>query len=103
VGRLGFLPAAMAAQRSAGWDARGWRGSSRGASTGWCGAAGALGRGEGALYRRVDGEAEPAAKEGRWRASVEWSDEGFAPGWSRGALMRRVEASSGVDWKAGRG
>jgi hypothetical protein len=49
VGRLGFLPAVMAAWRSASWDARGWREGSRGASTGWCGAAGARGRGQGAL------------------------------------------------------
>jgi hypothetical protein len=28
VGRLGFLPAAMAARRSVSWDAGGWRGSS---------------------------------------------------------------------------
>jgi hypothetical protein len=43
------------AQRSASWDAGEWRGSSRGASTGWCGAVGALGGSETALYRRVDG------------------------------------------------
>jgi hypothetical protein len=61
VGRLEFSPAAMATQRSAGWDAGGWRGSSRGASTGWCGAAGALGWGDEALYQWVDGEAERAA------------------------------------------
>jgi hypothetical protein len=61
-GRLGFLTAAMAARRSIGWDAGGWQGSSRGAFTGWCGAAGALGRVEEALYRRVDGEAERAAE-----------------------------------------
>jgi hypothetical protein len=54
VGRLGFLPAAMAARRSASWDAGGWRGSSRGASIDWCGAVGAFGGGETALYRRVD-------------------------------------------------
>jgi hypothetical protein len=62
VGRLGFSPAAMAARHSAGWDAGGWRGSSRGASTGRCGAAGAPGWGQEALYRRVDGEAERAAE-----------------------------------------
>jgi hypothetical protein len=45
VGWLGFLPVAMAARRSASWDAGGWRRSSRGASTGWCGAAGARDRG----------------------------------------------------------
>jgi hypothetical protein len=96
VGRLEFLPAAMAARRSAGWDAEGWRGSSRGASIDWCGAAGALGRGEGALYRRVDGEAERAAKEGRRRASVGRSGEGFAPGWSRGcAVWKRAAGSIG--------
>jgi hypothetical protein len=53
----------MAARRSAGWDGGGWRESSRGASTGWCGNVGALGRGEEALYRRVDGEAERAAEQ----------------------------------------
>jgi hypothetical protein len=53
----------MAARRYAGWDAGGWRESSRGASTGWCGAVGALGRGEEALYRLVDGEAERAAEQ----------------------------------------
>jgi hypothetical protein len=51
----------MATQRSAGWDAGGWWGSSRGASTGWCGAAGALGQDEEALYQWVDGEAKRAA------------------------------------------
>jgi hypothetical protein len=54
VGRLGFLPALMAARRSASWDAGGWWGSSRGASTDWCGAVGAFGWGETALYRRVN-------------------------------------------------
>jgi hypothetical protein len=54
VGRLGFLPAAMAAWHSASWDARGWRGSSRGASTDWYGAVGAFGGGGTALCRRVD-------------------------------------------------
>jgi hypothetical protein len=52
----------MAAQRSTGWGAGGWRESSRGASIGWCGAAGALGWGEAALQRRGDGEAERAAE-----------------------------------------
>jgi hypothetical protein len=55
VGRLGFLPAAMAARRSASWDAGGWRGSSRGASTCWCGAVDAFGGDGEVLYRRVDG------------------------------------------------
>jgi hypothetical protein len=54
VGRLGFLLAAMAVQRPASWDAGGWWGSSRGASTDWCGAVGAFSGGEMALYRRVD-------------------------------------------------
>jgi hypothetical protein len=45
----------MAARRSTSWDAGEWWGSSRGASTGWCGAVGALGGSETALYRRVDG------------------------------------------------
>jgi hypothetical protein len=53
----------MAARHSAGWGVRGWRESSRGASTGRCGAVGDLGRGEEALYRRVDGEAERAAEQ----------------------------------------
>jgi hypothetical protein len=61
-GATRVLTAAMAARRSAGWDAGGWQGSSQGASTGWCGAAGALGRGEEALYRQVDGVAEAAAE-----------------------------------------
>jgi hypothetical protein len=52
----------MAARRSVGWDAGGWRGSSLGASTGRCGAAGAPSWGQEALYRRVDGEAERAAE-----------------------------------------
>jgi hypothetical protein len=55
VGRLEFLPAAMAARRSASWDVGGWRGSSRGASIRWCGAVGAFGGDGTALYRRVDG------------------------------------------------
>jgi hypothetical protein len=54
MGRLGFSPAAMAAWRSTGWDAGRWPGSSRGASTGQCGAVGALGRDEKVLYRRVN-------------------------------------------------
>jgi hypothetical protein len=45
----------MAAWRSAGWDAGGRRESSQGASIGRCGAVGAFGGGETALYRRVDG------------------------------------------------
>jgi hypothetical protein len=55
VGRLGSLPAVMAARRSASWGVGGWRGSSREASTRWCGAVGAIGRGGEALYRWVDG------------------------------------------------
>jgi hypothetical protein len=54
VGRLGFLPAAMAAWRSVSWDAGGWRGSSRGASIDWCGAVGAFGGGGTAMCWRVD-------------------------------------------------
>jgi hypothetical protein len=54
VGQLRFLPAAMVARCSASWDAGGWRGSSRGASTDWCGAIGAFRGGETALCRRVD-------------------------------------------------
>jgi hypothetical protein len=53
----------MAARRSAGWGAGGWRESSRGASIGQCGAVGALGRGEEALYQWVDGEAERVAEQ----------------------------------------
>jgi hypothetical protein len=59
VGRLAF---SLAARRSTGWDAGGWRGSSRGASTGRCGAAGAPGWSQEALYEWVDGEAERVAE-----------------------------------------
>jgi hypothetical protein len=50
------------ARRSAGWGVRGRWESSRGASTGWYVAAGALGWGEEALQQRGDGEAERAAE-----------------------------------------
>jgi hypothetical protein len=42
-------------RRSASWNAGGWRGSSRGASTRWCGAVDAFGRDGEVLDRRVDG------------------------------------------------
>jgi hypothetical protein len=46
---------------------------------------------------RVNGEAEAAAEEGRRRASVGRSGEGFVLGWGRGAPVGSGEARQGVE------
>jgi hypothetical protein len=103
---VGLLPAVRAARCSTGWGVGGWQGSSRRASTRWCGAVGAFGGDGTALYQWVDGKASGG---GAGSSPALWGMSLGCKKMKLGGSMscresrwcsRRTESGPGVVWVA---